>query len=77
MPTTAGHTSAIRAKKVIGTSVKDMSGEKIGTVEDLVLDKSNNTILFAVVGFGGVLKITSLPEQGTRVRASVPDKATV
>jgi len=57
MPTPTGHTTAIRAKKVIGTSVKDTSGEKIGTVEDIVLDKQSNAILFAVVGFGGVLGI--------------------
>ncbi|MGE0596851.1 MAG: PRC-barrel domain-containing protein [Hyphomonadaceae bacterium] len=55
MPTATGHTTAIRAKKVLGTSVKDKSGDKIGTVEDIVLDKQNNSILFAVVGFGGVL----------------------
>ena len=57
MPTPAGHTTAIRAKKVIGTSVKDTQGNKIGTVEDLVLDKQSNSILFAVVGFSGFLKI--------------------
>lgn len=57
MPTATGHTSAIRAKKVIGTPVKDTRGNKIGVVEDLVLDKLHNTILFAVVGFGGVLKM--------------------
>ncbi len=57
MPTPTGHTTAIRAKKVIGTSVKDTSGEKIGTVEDIVLDKQSNAILFAVVGFGGVLGV--------------------
>ena len=57
MPTATGHTTAIRAKKVIGTSVKNTRGDKIGTIEDLVLDKQNNTILFAVVGFGGVLKM--------------------
>ncbi|WP_395646579.1 PRC-barrel domain-containing protein [Terricaulis sp.] len=57
MPTASGHTTAIRAKKVIGTTVKDTSGDKIGTVEDLVLDKQTNTILFAVVGFGGVLGV--------------------
>lgn len=55
MPTPTGHTTAIRAKKVIGTTVKDTSGDKIGSVEDLVLDKQSNSILFAVVGFGGVL----------------------
>lgn len=55
MTTASGHTSAIRAKKVIGTSVKDPSGQKIGEVEDIVLDKQSNNIMYAVVGFGGFL----------------------
>lgn len=55
MATATGHTSAIRAKKVIGTNVKDTSGRKIGTIEDVVLDKQSNSIMFAVVGFGGFL----------------------
>jgi sporulation protein YlmC with PRC-barrel domain len=55
MATASGHTSAIRAKKVIGTSVKDTSGKKIGEIEDVVLDKQSNSIMFAVVGFGGFL----------------------
>jgi sporulation protein YlmC with PRC-barrel domain len=57
MPTTTGHTAAIRAKRVIGSSVKNTAGEKIGKVEDIVLDKTSNKILFAVVGFGGFLGI--------------------
>ena len=55
MTTASGHTSAIRAKKVIGTTVKNTAGEKIGQVEDIVLDKTSNNIIFAVVGFGGFL----------------------
>lgn len=55
MTTASGHTSAIRAKKVIGTTVKNTAGEKIGQVEDIVLDKTSNSIVFAVVGFGGFL----------------------
>jgi sporulation protein YlmC with PRC-barrel domain len=55
MATVTGHTSAIRAKKVIGTNVKDTSGRKIGEIEDVVLDKQSNSIMFAVVGFGGFL----------------------
>jgi sporulation protein YlmC with PRC-barrel domain len=55
MTTASGHTSAIRAKKVIGTTVKNTAGEKIGEVEDIVLDKQSNNIIFAVVGFGGFL----------------------
>jgi sporulation protein YlmC with PRC-barrel domain len=57
MTTATGHTSAIRAKKVIGTTVKDTSGQKIGQVEDVVLDKLSNNVMFAVVGFGGFLGI--------------------
>jgi sporulation protein YlmC with PRC-barrel domain len=55
MTTASGNTSAIRAKKVIGTNVKDTAGKKIGEIEDVVLDKTSNSILFAVVGFGGFL----------------------
>jgi sporulation protein YlmC with PRC-barrel domain len=55
MPTATGHTSAIRASKVIGTSVFNGAGDKIGKVEDVVLDKQSNNIMFAVVGFGGFL----------------------
>ena len=55
MTTTTGHTSAIRASKVIGTSVYASNGDKIGKVEDVVLDKQSNNIMFAVVGFGGFL----------------------
>jgi sporulation protein YlmC with PRC-barrel domain len=55
MTTATGHTTAIRAKKVIGTDVKDTSGSKIGTVEDVMLDKQSSNIMYAVVGFGGFL----------------------
>jgi sporulation protein YlmC with PRC-barrel domain len=55
MPTTTGHTKAIRATRVCGTSVNDKSGKKIGEVEDVMLDKLSNNILFAVVSFGGFL----------------------
>lgn len=55
MPTQTGHTTAIRASRTIGTSVYNTQGEKIGKVEDVVLDKTDNSIMFAVVGFGGFL----------------------
>jgi sporulation protein YlmC with PRC-barrel domain len=55
MTTASGHTSAIRAKKVIGTDVKDTSGATIGKVEDIMLDKQSSNIMYAVVGFGGFL----------------------
>jgi sporulation protein YlmC with PRC-barrel domain len=55
MPTATGHTNAIRAKKVLGTNVCDTTGNKIGPIEDVILDKGTNSILFAVVSFGGFL----------------------
>lgn len=55
MPTMSGHTTAIRASKVIGTEVKSPDGNSIGKIEDVVLDKTSNDIMFAIVGFGGFL----------------------
>ncbi len=55
MPTMTGHTSAILASRVQGTPVFNVDGDKIGTIEDLVLDKMSNNIMFAVVGSGGLL----------------------
>ena len=55
MTTPSGHTTAILASKVRGTPVYNDTGDKIGTVEDIVLDKQSNQILFAALGFGGVL----------------------
>lgn len=57
MTTTSGHTSAILASKVKGTTVYDMAGDKVGHVEDIVLDKSSDRIMFAALGSGGVLGI--------------------
>lgn len=51
----SGHTSAILASKVKGTAVYNTSGEKIGQIEDLVLDKASDRIMFAALGAGGVL----------------------
>jgi sporulation protein YlmC with PRC-barrel domain len=57
MTTVTGHTTAIRAGKAIGTNVYDRSGKKIGEVKDIVLEKTSNNVLFAVVSFGGVLGV--------------------
>jgi sporulation protein YlmC with PRC-barrel domain len=57
MTTTTGHTKAIQASRVIGTSVYNTAGENIGTIEDVMLDKLSNGIMFAVIGFGGFLGI--------------------
>ncbi|HEY1615162.1 MAG TPA: PRC-barrel domain-containing protein [Rhizomicrobium sp.] len=55
MTTASGHTSAILASKVKGTAVYNTVGDKIGHVDDIVLDKQSDRILFAALAFGGVL----------------------
>jgi sporulation protein YlmC with PRC-barrel domain len=55
MTTSSGHTRAILASKVKGTNVYNSAGDKIGHVEDIVLDKKSDSIMFAALGFGGVL----------------------
>lgn len=55
MPTATGHTTAIRASRVIGTPVYNTAGDNIGKIEDVMLDKTDNRIMFGVVGFGGFL----------------------
>lgn len=55
MPTASGHTTAILASKVKGTVVFNATGEKIGHVEDVVLDKTSDRIMFVALGFGGAL----------------------
>ena len=61
MPTPSGHTTAILASKVRGTPVYDTDGDRIGTVEDVVLDKMSNNIMFGVLGSGGVLGVGEVP----------------
>jgi sporulation protein YlmC with PRC-barrel domain len=55
MTTASGHTDAIRASRVIGTSVYNTAGDSIGEIEDIMLEKTSNDIMFAVIGFGGFL----------------------
>ena len=57
MTTHTGHTDAIQASRVIGTNVYNTAGESIGSIEDVMLDKTSNGIMFAVIGFGGFLGI--------------------
>lgn len=40
MATVTGHTDAIAASRVMGTSVYNTAGESIGSIEDVMLDKT-------------------------------------
>ena len=45
----------IAADKVAGTSVYNNAGEKLGDVEDVMIDKRSGRIAYAVLSFGGFL----------------------
>lgn len=47
----------INAEKVNGTSVYNLQGEKLGTVEDIMIDKVSGKAIYAVMSFGGFLGI--------------------
>lgn len=56
-----------RSSKIIGTTLRDARGKKIGNIKDLVLDRERGEIAYAVVSFGGVLgvgrKLHAIPWQ--------------
>ena len=45
----------IAADKVEGTTVYNPAGEKLGSVEDIMLDKMSGKVCYAVLSFGGFL----------------------
>jgi sporulation protein YlmC with PRC-barrel domain len=47
----------IGADQVQGSTVYDTAGEKLGSVEDVMLDKVSGRIAYAVLSFGGFLGI--------------------
>src|SRR5512135_2498746 len=49
--------SLIAAEKVNGTDVYNMDGDKLGTVDDIMIDKISGKAIYAVMSFGGFLGI--------------------
>ena len=47
----------IAAEKVEGTNVYNLSGDKLGTVEDIMIDKVSGRAIYAVMSFGGFLGV--------------------
>jgi sporulation protein YlmC with PRC-barrel domain len=45
----------ISADKVTGTAVYNPSGQKLGTIEDLMIDRVSGQVQYAVLSFGGFL----------------------
>ena len=55
--TGTGSGSLIAADKLAGTSVFNTGGEKLGTVDHIMLDKLSGQAIYAVMSFGGFLGI--------------------
>jgi sporulation protein YlmC with PRC-barrel domain len=47
----------IAGERVTGTNVYDTAGEKLGEIEDVMIDKRSGKIAYAVMSFGGFLGI--------------------
>lgn len=46
-----------RASKIIGTDVKNPTGDNLGNIKELVLDPDSGHVVYAVLSFGGVLGV--------------------
>jgi hypothetical protein len=59
------HARIIRAAQVQGTAVTNRSNEDLGSIRDVVLDKFDGSVRYAVLEFGGFLgmgsKLFALP----------------
>ena len=53
-PTSISH-DIISSDKVEGTDVYDTAGDKLGSVDDLMIDKRTGQVRYAVLEFGGFL----------------------
>ena len=49
----------ISAEKVEGTSVYDVSGDNVGTIKNVMIDKVSGQVVYATMASGGVLGIGS------------------
>jgi hypothetical protein len=49
----------IASDKVEGTAVYDAKGERIGSIERVMIDKRSGQVAYAVLSFGGILGIGS------------------
>ena len=47
----------IAADKVEGTTVRNRAGEKLGSIENVMIDKLTGKVAYAVMSFGGFLGI--------------------
>lgn len=56
-PSTTTTGDVISSDKVEGTSVYNNTGDKLGSIDDLMIDKRTGQVRYAVMKFGGFLGI--------------------
>ncbi|MEP6548736.1 MAG: PRC-barrel domain-containing protein [Gammaproteobacteria bacterium] len=49
------NSSVISSDKVEGTNVYNLAGEKLGSIDDLMIDQHSGQVRYAVMEFGGFL----------------------
>lgn len=54
-PTSITTGTLVAADKVKNTDVYDLAGDKIGNVDDIMIDKISGRAIYAVMSFGGFL----------------------
>jgi len=55
MATASSTHDVISSDRVEGTTVYNQAGEKLGTIDDLMIDKVSGQVRYAVMEFGGFL----------------------
>src|SRR5947199_9107238 len=62
-------TTYVQTSKIVGMKVKDSSGEEIGTVRDVVLDRNSGCMAYTVLSTGGTSTRTSGGAAGAKTVA--------
>jgi sporulation protein YlmC with PRC-barrel domain len=55
MQSTSDYSKVISSDKVEGTNVYNAQGEKLGSIDNLMIDKASGQVRYAVLEFGGFL----------------------
>lgn len=54
---TPSNSSLVSADKIEGTNVYNREGEKLGSIDDILIDKTSGRAVYAVMSFGGFLGV--------------------
>ena len=55
--TTPSTSNVISSERVEGTSVYNKTGDKLGSIDDIMIDKVSGKAIYALMSFGGFLGI--------------------